>query len=92
MKVEIVGAPLPYGMTYHKAGKILEIPDETAKTLIKIGRVKALSSDKRSRRVYKRRDMVAERQEIPAILVEAEQQSVEEATQESTVVELDKDE
>jgi hypothetical protein len=79
-------------MTYHKAGKILEIPDETAKTLIKIGRVKALSSDKRSRRVYKRRDMVAERHEIPAVLIEAEQQSVEEATQESTVVELDKDE
>jgi hypothetical protein len=77
VKVEIIGAPMPYGMLYHKAGKIIDIPDETAKTLIKIGRVKALSSDKRSRRVYKRRDMVAE--EIPAVLVQAEQDAVAES-------------
>lgn len=82
MKVEVVGDPLPYGMLYHPAGKILDIPADAARTFIKIGRVKPLSNQRRSRRVYKRRDMAAEAQAVvePEKTVETVSQDWESGT------------
>jgi hypothetical protein len=77
VKVEVVGDPLPYGMLYHPAGKILDLPDDAARTFIKIGRAKPLSNARRSRRVYRRRDMTAE-QTVAVEPVETEDQNAQE--------------
>jgi hypothetical protein len=63
VKVQVIGdSPMPYGMYYHNVGKILDMPDSDAKVLVAIGRVREFKSitPARTRRVYKRRDMVAQ--------------------------------
>jgi hypothetical protein len=63
VKVQVIGdSPMPYGMYYHNVGKILDMSDSDAKVLVAIGRVREFKSitPARTRRVYKRRDMVAQ--------------------------------
>lgn len=75
MKVQVIGdGPMPYGMLYHNVGKILDMPDSDAMLLIKVGRVREFktAAPARARRVYKRRDMTAEK------TVETEDQNAEE--------------
>lgn len=58
-RVQVINHKLPYGNVYHDIGAVLTMPDEHAKVLRLVKRVRVIEDEAvqpRRRRVYRRKD------------------------------------
>jgi hypothetical protein len=79
MLVKVIGRALP---NVGPVGAVRKVPANEARVLIAIGRVEAYEPAEKPKRVYKRKDMVAEVVEVAQVEVAPVAEPVEEAAEE----------